>query len=161
MRVKRDVKGLEQRRLRGARMLKRGMAQAEVARACGVSRNAVSLWAKALTEGGSAALRASRLGRPAGLDDAQRAQLVQALKGGALAHGYATELWTLARIGKTIQRLFGMRYSQTQVWRILRQLGWSCQRPAARAIERDEQAIRRWKYQRWPALKKTPRASAG
>jgi len=40
------------------------------------------------------------------------------------------------------------------VWKILRRLGWSCQRPAARALERDEKAIQRWKKERWPELKK-------
>ena len=121
---KRDLKELERRRLRAAELLRGGMAQAEVARACGVSRNAVSLWAR------------------------------------ALAAGHATELWSLGRVGKLIERCFGPRYSPTQVWRILGKLGWSCQRPGARAIERDERAIRRWKQQRWPALKKTPPKSA-
>ena len=144
---KRDLKELERRRLRAAELLRGGMAQAEVARACEVSRNAVSLWAKAL-------------GRPARLSPAQCSQLIRALKRGALAAGHATELWSLGRVGQLIERCFGPRYSATQVWRILGKLGWSCQRPGARAIERDERAIRRWKQQRWPALKKTPPKSA-
>ena len=36
-------------------------------------------------------------------------------------------------------------------------LGFSCQRPSARALERNEAAIQRWKKTRWPALKKTLR----
>jgi transposase len=47
------------------------------------------------------------------------------------------------------------------VWKILRQLGWSCQRPAGRALERDEKAIQRWKKARWPELKKRPKSRAG
>ena len=31
------------------------------------------------------------------------------------------------------------------VWRILRRLDWSCQRPIDKALERDEEAIRHWK----------------
>ena len=49
----------------------------------------------------------------------------------------------------------GVRYHEAHVWRILRQLGWSCQRPTGRALERDEEAIRYWKRVRWPQLKKS------
>jgi transposase len=53
----------------------------------------------------------------------------------------------------------GVRYHEAHVWRILRQLGWSCQRPTGRALERDEEAIRYWKRVRWPQLKKKRAAS--
>lgn len=36
-----------------------------------------------------------------------------------MAQGFATELWTLPRIGKLIERLFARPYSASQVWRIL------------------------------------------
>jgi len=53
----------------------------------------------------------------------------------------------------------GMRiaYHPGHVWRLLRQLGWSCQRPTGRALERDERAIARWKRKRWPEIKKSPK----
>jgi transposase len=43
---------------------------------------------------------------------------------------------------------------------LLRALGFSCQRPAKRALQRDEAAIRQWRTKRWPALKKTPEPAA-
>jgi transposase len=150
-------KGLEQRRRRAARLLERGFKPAEVARRVGVSRTSVHRWGKRIEQQGVSGLkRAARLGRPRALGDAQRAKLAQALKQGALAHGYATELWTLARVGRLIDKLFSRRYSHSQVWRILSDMGWSCQRPTGRAIQRDEAAIRQWKRKRWPVLKKTP-----
>jgi len=155
MGTKRDLKALEQRRLRGARLLRRGYTQAEVARVCEVSRQAVSEWAQALSSGGKSALRTKRLGRPAALGRAERAELVRLLKQGALAQGFATELWTLNRVGALIERHFQVRYSHTQVWRLLGSLGWSPQRPAKKALERDEAAIAAWKKKRWPVLKKT------
>jgi transposase len=85
---------------------------------------------------------------------------VQRLKAGALAQGFATELWTLARVGELIVRHFGVRLSHTQVWRLLGSLGFSVQRLAQKAIERDEAAIAAWKKKRWPALKKTPQNRA-
>jgi Transposase and inactivated derivatives len=96
-----------------------------------------------------------RWGRRRGLDEAQRQQLAKALRAGALAAGFATELWTLPRVGRLIQRQFGRRYSDSQVWRILRDMGFSPQRPSRRARERDAAAIAEWKKRRWPALKKT------
>lgn len=160
MRTKRDLKALEQRRLRGARLLRRGYTQAEVARMCEVSRQAVSEWAQALASGGKSALRTRRLGRPAALGRAERTELVRLLKQGALAQGFATELWTLNRVGALIARRFKVRYSHTQVWRLLGSLGFSVQRPTKKAIERDEAAIRAWKGKRWPVLKKTPQNKA-
>jgi hypothetical protein len=38
---------------------------------------------------------------------------------------------------------------------LLGKVGWTCQRPTERALQRDEPAIGRWKKQRWPKLKKT------
>lgn len=56
-----------------------------------------------------------------------------------------------------IAKRFGHRYSTAQASRLLRQMGWSCQKPARRALERDEQAIGVWKQRRWPAIKKARR----
>jgi len=153
--MKRDLKALQRRRLRAARLLDKGVAQAEVARRLGVARQSVNAWAKRLEAAGSAALKAKPLGRPGGLHAGERRELVRLLKRGALAGGFPTELWTLPRVGKLIWQHFGRRYSEVHVWRLLKGLGFSCQRPTARATQRDEKAIREWKHKRWPTLKKT------
>jgi putative transposase len=82
--------------------------------------------------------------------------LTAALLKGPLAWGFATNLWTLERVAAVIARQFHLRYSLAQTWRLLGQLGWSRQRPARRAKERDEAAIARWVRVRWPQVKKTP-----
>jgi transposase len=150
-----EAKSLQRRRLRAARLLRRGIAQAEVARRVGVTRTTVSDWNAQLQAGGLEALKRRPRGRPSGLDETQRRELMQALRSGALAEGFPTDLWTLPRVGKLIERRFGRAYSESQVWRILVSLGFSCQRPSGRALERDETAIKRWKQTRWPVLKKT------
>jgi len=81
--------------------------------------------------------------------------LGKALLTGAVANGFPTELWTLARVVKLIEREFGLAYSTVNVWRILREMGFSNQRPAGRAVQRDEAAIKHWRVKRWPALKKS------
>jgi transposase len=65
-------------------------------------------------------------------------------------------LWTLDRVAHVIWKSIHLRYSRPQVWRILGQLGWSRQRPARRAKERDEAGIARWVRCHWPKVKKTP-----
>lgn len=75
---------------------------------------------------------------------------------GARAYGFPNELWTLKRIAAVIQVEFGVRYHPSHVWKILRHLGWSCQVPERRAIQRNEHAIAHWKRYRWPAIKKSP-----
>jgi transposase len=149
-------KALEDRRLEAGRLLRQGVSKAEVARQLRVAPSTVTGWAKRLEQGGLAALKSrGRWGRRRGLDDGQRQRLAKALQAGALAAGFTTELWTLPRMGKVIQQRFGRRYSDSQVWRILRSMGFSPQRPSRRALERDEEAIAQWQKRRWPALKKT------
>jgi winged helix-turn-helix protein len=65
----------------------------------------------------------------------------------------------LGRVGKLIETLTGQRYCESGVWRLLKRLGFSSQRPSKRAIQRDETAVRQWKTKRWPALKSRQRGS--
>ena len=84
--VKRDRVKLEQRRLKAARLLKRGVSEAEVARGVGVHRQSVNRWARQLEQGGAEALkRTPRAGRRPKLTAADRRRIVQGLKRGAEA----------------------------------------------------------------------------
>src|SRR5271166_3141580 len=87
-------------------------------------------------------------------------KIEQGLKRGPETLGYETGLWTTSRVAHLIEQECGVAYHPSQAWRILRQLGWSCQRPTGRAWERDEDKIRRWKQKRWPELKKRPKTKA-
>lgn len=160
MRTKRDLASMEARRLQGARLLKRKMQQADVARELGVSRQAVSVWAKELAavNGAIGKLKAKPLGRPRKLEAEQTDALRVMLLKGALAAGFPTELWTIKRVRAVVKREFALAYSHTGCWRLLRALGFTPQKPERRAIQRDEEAIVQWKKKRWPALKKTPGA---
>jgi transposase len=159
--VKRDFAGLERRRMAAAKLLEQGVSQAEVARRLGVHRQSVIRWVRALMKLGRAGLKqAGRAGRKAQLSAADWRAIEQALKRGPQARGYETAWWTAPRVARLIEQLCGVRYHPAHVWRLLGQLGWSCQRPVGRALERDEQAIRRWKKYRWPQLKKKPAGRA-
>jgi len=126
-----------------------------VARRLGVARQVAYRWQNAWQQGGQAALASKG---PAGpkpkLTVPQTQQVVNALLAGPAAQGYQTALWTLPRVAALIKDLTGVTYHPGHVWRLLGVSGFSCQRPERRAIERDEQAIARWKRAVWPALKK-------
>jgi transposase len=136
-------------------MMKQGVKPTAVARALRVSLVSVGRWRQAVLDGGREALAAKPVpGRPLKLSLAERQQLLKLLLRGPIRNGYATELWTLARVAEVIECRFGECYHPSQVWRILVGLGWSCQKPDSRARERDEEAIARWRRVDWPRIKK-------
>jgi transposase len=154
--VRRDFEGMEQRRKRAARMFGRGVAQADVARQLAVSRQSVSRWYADWQRGGMGALKAAgRAGRMPRLSAAQLDQIERALRRGPRAHGFVTDLWTLDRVATVIETETGVSYHRGHVWKLLRdKLGWSRQRPARRASERDDEAIARWVATEWPRIKR-------
>jgi len=153
--VRRDFAALEARRMEAARLLRQGLSQSQVARAVGVHRQSVSRWARELEQSGVRGLRqAKHTGRPPKLSPAQLRDLERALKRGPEAFGFVSGLWTAGRVRDLIEYRTGVRYHEDHVWRILRKLNWTCQRPSGRALERDEEAIRHWKRYRWPQIKK-------
>lgn len=159
--ARRDFDGLRARRFKAAGLFARGKTQAEVARLLKVSRMTASRWERTWKRAGKGALQgAGRAGRLPRLSAEKRTAVEAALVEGPQGHGYATELWTLPRVAEVIRRTTGVRYHPGHVWRVLRGLGWSLQRPTTRARERDEEAVQRWIRQAWPALKKTPPAAA-
>jgi len=159
--MRRNFHKLEQRRLQAAKLLWQGVSQAEVARQVDVHRQSVSRWDRQLQHGGLRALKkAGRAGRKPRLHPEDLRRIERGLKRGPQALGYETSLWTSSRVAHLIERECDVKYHPSQAWRILRQLGWSCQRPTGRALERDEAKIQRWKRERWPELKKRPKTKA-
>jgi transposase len=140
-------------------LLNDGASVTQVARRLGCSHSAVILWRDAVRRRGPRALAARPApGRPPKLTARQRARLPRLLGRGATACGFATDLWTTGRIATVIRQRFGVSLHRAHVGRVLAALGWSCQKPERRAVERDEAAIAHWKRYRWVAIKKKPGA---
>ena len=140
-------------------MLEGGASISEVARRLGCSHSSVILWRDRVKRRGLSALQARPApGRPPKLEAKQLKRLPRLLIRGAPAWGFTTELWTTQRIASVIRREFGVKLHRAHVSRLLSRLGWSCQKPERRAVERDEAAIAHWKRHRWVAIKKKPGA---
>jgi transposase len=148
----------EGRRLRRAfELKKRGWKQTEIADALGISEGAVSQWMKRAKEEGVEGLRHKPPpGATPRLSEQERAELPELLAQGAEAHGFRGDVWTCERVAKVIRREFGVGYHPAPyISRLLKKkLRLSLQKPSRRANQRDEEAIERWKEERWPQLKK-------
>lgn len=147
----------EGRRLRDWELKREGWPQQRIAEALGVSKGAVSQWMKRGCEGGAEALkRRPAPGAPPRLSEEQRAKLPELLERGAEAHGFRGDVWTCERVATVIRKEFGASYHPAHISRLLKALRLSLQKPARRANQRDEEAVERWKEERWPSLKKGP-----
>jgi transposase len=153
----RDTATLEERRLNGLSLLRTGISQAEVARRLCVTPVAVFKWKTAAEEGGAEALRAiPRPGRPPLVAREHQAALPEILRKGALSYGFSTDLWTIPRIVKVAEAQWGVSFSETAIWRMLKRQGLSWQRPRRQAREKNLIAVRSWRNRSWPRYKKKP-----
>ena len=156
--VKRDFAALERRRIKAVRLVvEEWLSQDEAARRVKAAQQSVSGWVRQYRVRGAAGLaKAWRAGRKPLLSQVQLAQLETFLLEGPEAHGFPTALWTCARVARLIQDRFDVRYHEGHVWKLLRSLNWSPQRPVGKASERNAEAIRQWKRTTWHGLKKKP-----
>lgn len=161
MRNKGSYSQLEACRLQAGRLLQAGRSVRDVADIVGVSESSVRRWRLALRKGGMESLKAKKhSGRTSRLTPQQKQRLVKILLQGPCKAGYRTDLWTCARVADIISKTFHVEYHPSHVWKILRELDWSCQKPERRARERNEEAIARWRRYDWPRIKRGPNNAA-
>jgi len=154
---------MQQKRLIAANMIEAGYAPVEIARVTGADDQSVRRWRRILLARGREGLMSRKpTGRQPKLTAEQLKELPELLLHEPKDFGYDAWLWTTQLIARLIQDWFGVSYHADHVGVLLRGLGWSCQKPACRARERDEVKIQQWREQVWPALKKkrTPREAS-
>ena len=150
---------LEQRRRRAVELLDKGLNPPEVAGKIGCSLSSVYYWNELKQKKGGEGLKSKPVpGRPEKLGGREKKALMKILLKGPLKQGYSTDLWTLKRISKVVDKRFDVEYHPSHVWKILQDLGWSCQKPERQARERDEKKVKRWVRYSWPHIKKLSKA---
>ncbi len=118
-----------------AELLKQAVGQSEVARRLRVHRQSVIRWTRQLAQSGRAGLKKAAItGRKPRLSGAQLKHIEHRVD--------PRRLDTPAGCGPRRERDLiedrcGVRFHEAHIWRIMRQLGWSCHRPTGRALERD------------------------
>jgi transposase len=157
----RDTLVLEERRLKGLQLLRQGVPPVEIARRLAVTPQAVDYWKRRLETLGPDSLRAQpRRGRQPFVPPTQLASLPEILARGAQSFGYQTDLWTLRRIATVLEKEWGVHYSKSGAWVLLKRSGFSWQRPSRRAREKDLARVAHWKRYTWPRLNKKPASDA-
>jgi transposase len=131
-----------------------GWKPRESAVGLGVTEGAVIRWLAAARRGGPGALLSHPAQGPAPRLTTEQLRLIpDFLWHGPEAYGFRGEVWTCDRVVEVIAEEFAVSYSKSQVSRLLKRLGWTPQVPITRVIQRDEEAIERWRVESWPALK--------
>jgi len=146
----------ESLRIRAVKAVLAGHTQVEVAGIFGVPRQTVGLWVKAHRHGGLRSLKAKKRGRPKGgtLLSWQAAQIVRAITDRTPDQlKLPFYLWTREAVGRLIEDRFGIPLSVWTVGRYLAQWGFTPQKPARRAFERDPERVRRWLDEEYPAIR--------
>ncbi|MEV1041364.1 winged helix-turn-helix domain-containing protein [Streptomyces sp. NPDC050204] len=143
----------ERIRLEAVGRFESGGKNREIAAALRVSERSVERWRRQWRERGEEGVRSKGSPERPRLSADQIAKLERELERGPLAHGWADQRWTLARVKTLIGRLFHVGYTVEGTWRLLKRHGWSWQQPARRAIERDDEAVELWKKEVWPQVK--------
>ena len=160
MRTKGSPEELERIRRRAVQLVEQGEKPDDVCRILGVSQSALKSWRRIVREHGHEGLAAKPRHVPKRLNEEQLRQLVEELKKGSVAHGWANELWTGTRVAALILRRFGVTYTSDHVRVLLREtLGWTSQKPERRGRERNEEEIERWRAEEFPKVKKTPKSA--
>ena len=152
---------LEIRRRTAVALRKQGLSMRDVAAKIGCRPSSVCRWEHALNRFGEHGLDSKpQAGGKSRLTPIQRDLLGRYLVAGPRAFGWHNELWTLSRVARLIETKFGVSYHISNVHRVLRQLGFTPQKPARLARERDDVAIDHFRKKRWPAVKKSPARGA-
>jgi transposase len=141
------------------------MTQAQAAKTFGVARKTVWLWMKAYRRGGEAALAARKRGpkRPRakllGWQAATVCNIIRDRHPEQIKLPFA--LWTADAVRRLIARRFGVKLSARSVRRYLKRWGFTPQKPARAAYERDPEAVRRWLEEQYPRIHSRARGAGG
>jgi transposase len=122
-----------------------------------VHRVTVNQWINAWnTHGEEGLLEGHRSGRPPRLSEAQKEHLYDIIESGPVAYGLGSGVWTSPIIRGIILDEFRVAYHDGHVRKLLKELGFSLQRPTTRLAQADPKQQNRWIRYTYPNLKKKP-----
>ena len=126
-----------------------------IAKALDVCVQTVRQWRRVYNAEGRDGLRMNaHPGRPPLLKETDRETLATLLLKTPAECGFDKYLWTTQLIADLIAREFKVSYHHDHIGKLLERIGFTHQKPARRARERDEEKIEAWRRETWPALLK-------
>jgi transposase len=143
-------------RFRAIEAYRGGRGVMEIAQLLGLHWGSISRWLTKWRRGGKKSLQARKAsGRPRKLDCQEHGRMILRLvKRPATKYGYEHPLWTCQRIAQVIGDEVKVVVSIATLWRALKKLNLSCQKPERRALEQDPKARARWLKTRWPQIQR-------
>jgi transposase len=147
---------LEQIRITAVKRVEAGESPEVVIKSIGFERVCIYRWIAAYRTGGIEALKLKKLdGRPPLLAPKQLSKLYRAIANeDPMQYKFPFALWTVAIIREVILKVFKVRMSEVSVWRTLKKLGLTPQRPLRRAYQQDPVAVERFIKEEYPAIRK-------
>ncbi len=150
------------KRLQAVVLNSEGHTSGELARILKAPRSKVSEWlGRYQAHGMEGLLEGYRSGRPSELAPPQRQQLGDILDSGPVAYGLDSGVWTSPMIAWLIEEEFSVTYHPGHVRKLLRDLGFSVQRPRRVLARADAEEQDRWHRRTYPNLKKKPKRETG
>jgi len=146
---------LEEIRIRAVLQVEAGESPEAVIKALRFDMTCIYRWIASYREGGLDALKAKKLeGRPRKLSGKQIQKLYDLIvKNTPFQFRFAYALWTSGIIREVIRTKFGVALSEVSVWRLLKKIGLSPQKPLFRAYQQDPD-----KVAAYPKIKKRAKA---
>ena len=147
---------LEDMRFRAIQSYEAGKGVLEIADHLGLHWGSVSRWLTKWRRGGLTALQARRAtGRPKKLDCREHGgAILKLVSRPATQYGYEHPLWTCKRIARVIRDELKLVVSIPTLWRGLKKLKLSSQKPERRALEQDPKERARWLKWEWPRIQR-------
>jgi transposase len=149
-------KAMEHIRVRAVKRVQQGESPEKIIATLGFSRACIYNWLAKYRAGGWDSLKSGKqTGRPKKLSGSQIAWIDKTIREkDPLQLKFSFALWTRSMVTSLIRKKFGLKLSESSVGRLLRQMGFSCQRPLYRAYQQDSEAVEHWKKQVFPQIKK-------
>lgn len=145
------------RRLEAVLLSDEVFTSGEISTKVKVSRQKVSLCLKTYSDRGvEGLLESERSGRPSMLSVSQKEALCSIIDSGPVAYGLCTGVWTSPVIRDVIEEEFGVLYHEGHVRKMLKEFGFSVQRPKRLLSLADEAKRREWIERKYPKIKKKP-----
>lgn len=125
--------------------LRRGMRVTSVASAFGVDRTTLFRWRQRYeADGGAGLQRRVGSGRPRKIAELTGDDWYDIILQPASAFGFETDLWTVRRVHQVLRSEYDAVVSLDTVWRRLREVGLTYQKPERQYFQIDEQAREEW-----------------
>lgn len=136
-------------------LLRSGKTQEETAELVELSQSAVSRIWKRFNESGEEGLAARNSpGAPAKLSPEQKAMIPELLFAGPEVYGFEGNLWTRRRVQTVIREKLGITYCESHIGVLLKEVGFSLQKPHRRDYRQKPEKVREWREETLPELKK-------